>query len=149
MLQLPFPRPSLPFIGSGLQSGVMVPTIVPFDAADFTASGAMIWTVAAGDVATFTYQRIGKRLFVDFLIATTDVGGVPSNTLQIAVPGGFTIKRTFRTPCFVNDNGTQQIGRVEGISGGTLLLVLKATGANYLVSAGATAVSGNISFEIT
>lgn len=61
---------------------------VPFNAADFTASGSMTWTVAASNVVVFAYRLEGRTMTVSFLITTTTIGGTPDQALLIKIPAG-------------------------------------------------------------
>lgn len=68
------------------------PISVPFDAADYTASGSMTWTVASGDVIVDTYVQRGQWLTLNFMGVTMTVGGYDSDfELRKAVPGGFAL----------------------------------------------------------
>jgi len=94
------------------------PIDVTFNAADYTGSGSMTWTVASGDVEMFRYQQMGRRLRIEMMLFTTTVGGTVSTTLQAKVPGGFTpslnasSRRPF-TATYVSNNGTDEAGRVS------------------------------------
>ena len=67
---------------------------IPYDAANFTASGGVgpTWTVAAGDVTRFQYQQfpgvggIGNNVRIAILLETTTVGGTAPTQLQITLP---------------------------------------------------------------
>lgn len=61
---------------------------VEYRSTDFTASGAMTWTVQAADVATFKYMLLGKTMFVVGSFTATSVGGVPDVTLRVKIPNG-------------------------------------------------------------
>lgn len=123
------------------------PITVTFTAGDFTASGSMTWTVAVGDVERFTYQQFGQQLKVELMLFTTTVGGTPSTTLQVKVPGGFTpavnasARRAF-VPAFVSDNGTEQIGRIS--AGGTNIEFVKVPATSWTASTDNTRVAIDI-----
>jgi hypothetical protein len=65
-----------------------------FNAGDYTASGAMTWTVTAPQQATFAYMVRGKTMSVMLQLNGTTIGGVPSATLSIALPGGFVVEHS-------------------------------------------------------
>lgn len=54
-----------------------------FSAANFTASGAMTWTVASGNVTTYKYRISGKTMQVGWFFQTTTIGGTPSFALRV------------------------------------------------------------------
>lgn len=65
---------------------------VPFNAADYTASGSMTWTLAAGDIVQDAYIQYGNLVTLISTLDTTTVGGTPSTELRKAFPAGFTAK---------------------------------------------------------
>jgi hypothetical protein len=109
----------------------------------------MTWTVDAGDVVTYSYVLRGSDLLVSFNISPTTVGGTLSNTLQIAVAGGFTAAEECRVAAFINDAGTQQAGRAEVSSGGAVIKVLKIAGGNLAASTNTTAVAGQLTIRVS
>lgn len=81
-----------------------------FNAADYSGSGAMTWTLTSPDVALMQWRLRGKELTITFAIDTATVGGTPATDLKIGqgAYGGFT------------GSGTQYIGTivraVDGLS---------------------------------
>lgn len=65
------------------------PIQVAFNSGNFTASGAMTWTVESADQLTFQYIQYGTIIILDVLLVNTSVGGTLGNQLKIAVPDGF------------------------------------------------------------
>jgi hypothetical protein len=62
---------------------------IPYNAADFSASAAMTWTVDAIDVVTFSYLLEGKKLTLWWRLTNTTVGGVVAGAnLLIRFPNG-------------------------------------------------------------
>ena len=61
-------------------------TDIPYAAANYTASGAMTWTVALADQASLRYILIGRTCTVQFRIQLTTVGGGGSSALQLTLP---------------------------------------------------------------
>jgi hypothetical protein len=125
-------------------------TAVPFDAGDFTASGSMTWTVAAGDVAYFRYSIIGKLMTVFLRVNTSTVGGTPSTALSVKIPGGKTAATGSRTvvPIHVIDDNTGKIGVVD-ISGTSMDCYMSGTQTgNWAAATDTTYVTLAVSFPI-
>lgn len=124
-------------------------TTPTFAAGNFAAGGAMTWTVSSGNVTNFQYALVGKTMQINWSIVSTTIGGTPSSTLTIAVPGGFTIAKDVRTRCIVLNNAVYTDAMVYALSGATILRIYKdpTTTTNY--TAGATETHGQISFEVT
>jgi hypothetical protein len=121
---------------------------VAFDAGNFTGSGTIVWTVAAGDQAYFKYRKRGKTLLVSFGFDTTTVAGA-GNTLQVPIPGGFTAAAAMDT-CVRNiDAGTAGIGYAFVTAGGTTIGFRKADGANWGAGVDTTYVRGQMLIETT
>lgn len=116
---------------------------VRFDATDFTANGAMTWTVAEADQVTLAYTLLGRTLLVAFNLVDTTVGGTPNTQLRIALPGGLQADGARAGLCAIVDNGTAGVGKWAIADGGTALVVTRADGANWAASANATRVEGH------
>lgn len=124
-------------------------TQVAYNSGNFTASGAMTWTVDSGDQGIYDYTLIGKTMIVVFTISNTDVGGTAGISLQLAVPGGFTAARQAVNPIHITDAGTLSIGYAVVATGGTVILLRKANNANWTLTTGDnTSVTGTIIFEV-
>jgi hypothetical protein len=81
-------------------------TDVPYNAADFYASGSMTWTVEAGDLRGYRYMIVGKTLFIQFAIVGSSVGGTASTALMIKLPAGLVVSNpssVLSTAIFAND----------------------------------------------
>lgn len=61
-----------------------------FSAADYTGSGGMTWTVAAGNVLRCAYRLSGRTLQVTLALSNTTLGGAGDIQLARNIPGGFT-----------------------------------------------------------
>ena len=127
---------------------VGVPTSVAHAGGNFTANGAMTWTVDAGDQTAFWYALVGKMMTIGFKIAGSSVGGTLNTALQIAIPAsktaaldqwsvGWMYQGTW-TACFLF---------VE--ASGTVIKVQKADGSNWGSSTNGTYVLGEITFPIS
>lgn len=89
--------------GGGGGSGPRIS--VPYNAGDFSGTGGLTWTVAAGDVNGFGYSIDGPKMSIQFDLVTTTVGGVLANNfLSVLIPGGFVPSRTVQLPCLAQDN---------------------------------------------
>lgn len=118
-----------------------------FNAADYTGSGTLVWTVASTNVTTFAYRMVGKTMEVAIVLQVTTVAGVGA-VLQIAIPGGFTAAKTMRNACEAIDNAVRTTARIGVAANGRQLLIQRTDAANWAASAAATAVSAQLSFEV-
>lgn len=89
-----------------------------FAAGDFTGSGAMTWTVAAGDVTTYAYYLRGRALTVAYRIVTATIGGGSDRPVNIKIPGGFTAAKTMDAVGRSVDNGGAMVAGAILVSGG-------------------------------
>lgn len=134
---------------SGFTQAGAVWVSVPFSAGNFTANGAMTWTVGAGDVTTLKYTVTGKVMTVAFSLITTTIGGTPDAELRLAMPGGYLPANRMTHTYFLNDNGSRVVGWVDTVGAGNTYLSLKRLdGGNYSAATDATALFGQITFEI-
>lgn len=129
---------------------LIVPWTAPaYSAGDYTASGAMTWTVEAGDVTEIKYTiDPNKRMTVKFAIEQTSVGGVASDTLKIAIPASKTAAAPTYNPVHIVDNGTATTGYATVATAGTTINIKRTNGANFAGAANTTAVYGEITFDI-
>ena len=124
-------------------------TILPaFDAGVFTGSDSMTWTVASGDRLAYSYYLQGRLLYVNIYVQTSTVGGTPSNSLQVTVPGGFSATRRTDTPMFADNNGTRQIGHLVIVEGTTLLLGRLLADGNWAAATDTSGIRTSMSFEV-
>jgi len=125
------------------------PILVAFAGGNFTASGAMTWTVAAGDVYANRFTQVGRWLIWDVWLYTTAVGGTPSTALRIALPAGLVAAGNAAGPCSVIDNGTATNGYYQVDDAGTFVSIYRAqTGGNWAVSAGNTTVAAQFRIQV-
>ena len=76
-----------------------------FAAGNYTGSGSMTVTVASGDVTTDAYYLNGRMLTVMIEVGTFTTGGTPAAEVRVAVPGSFTVAKSTRNACTVQNNG--------------------------------------------
>lgn len=119
-----------------------------YAAGNFTATGTMTWTVDAGDVASYCYATHNRRMTVAFALSNTTVGGTLGVGLRIAIPGGFVATKTMYAMVLLIDNGTSQTAIAFVAAGSSVVEIQKVGGANMSAATNATAVFGQISFEI-
>jgi hypothetical protein len=126
------------------------PQTVPFNAGDYTASGAMTWTVGSGNVTSFLWALTGKTLTIWLAIAGSTAGGVASTTLSVKIPGGFTAAAALQQPFTIENNGVfTSIGSVSVAASGTVMdfFIDAAVSGNWTLSAN-TGMSGFLQIPI-
>lgn len=122
-----------------------------FNAGDFTGSGGMGVTVAAGDRINQGYFLNGRTLTVNFEFTTVALTAPAGQTIiQSPIPGGFTAARQSQQPNPVTDNGgvTAETGKTFVLAAGTSLNTRRASNANWTVGADA-GWFGVINIEVT
>jgi hypothetical protein len=120
----------------------------PFNAGDFTASGAMTWTVAAGNVAEYAYTSLNRTMTVSFVLNATTVAGTPSFALQVRLPLGKVALKQVVSTVYISDNGVQSIGYATTNIGSPWIQISKVNFANFAASAGATQIHGQITLPL-
>lgn len=124
-------------------------TTVAHSGTNYTASGAMTWTVDLADQVTYAYKLVGKSLTVSAWVATTTVAGVVATQLNVAIPGGFVAAKAMGGACGVLlDNGVGVAGTVSVAAAGTVIVVQRADAGNFTASANNTQVRFTFEFEI-
>ncbi len=124
-----------------------------FKPTDYTANGAMTWTVPNAGVVMLSYFLVGSRMFLDFYVPGTTIGGVVNTTLRIKIPDGyFAAQFTASNPCRIVDNGVPATGLAFVAAGavgvGNILGIQREDSANWTASAGNASVQGQINFEV-
>lgn len=66
-------------------------TTPTYNATDFSANGAMTWTVDAGDITVYRYLEVGKTMLLTVYLRNTTIGGTLDYELRVAVPNSRTI----------------------------------------------------------
>jgi hypothetical protein len=121
-----------------------------FSAGNFTANGAMTWTVDAGDVLSYRYVKHGSTVFLNIYLVTTSVGGTPNSELRIALPAGVTPLAPALVPCIIfnNTGSAAEAGQMYVASGGTYIGVSRLAAANFSASTNLTYVFGQIAMQV-
>ena len=126
---------------------------IPFNPTNFTAAGAMTWTVAIANAIQLYYTLVGAMMTVFFDIQSSTVGGTPNTNLIMRVPSGAFCRRTTESTFFYFDNAVAGVGlvsvpgQVNGSLGNEIQFFILSTG-NWAASAAQTHVRGQITFEI-
>lgn len=119
-----------------------------FAAGDYTASGAMTWTVDSAD-AQVSYFVLGKTMIVAFRLGATSIGGTVSTDLYIKIPGTKTANRTTAAPIWVVQAGPVfEAGYAQVTSGATNITLRRQAEGNWVASTNNTYVFGQLWFEI-
>ncbi len=134
--------------GRTLPQGVSTPLTVVV--ADFAGATAATWTVVPA-TTLIRSSVIGKRMFVDFNIVGSSVGGGGDLALQFILTRTYRVKQiTYSTYHYI-DNGTNGVGRVVvgpfGASGTVFQFNVLGFG-NWAASVGLTGMVGQVSFEL-
>ena len=120
----------------------------PFVASNYTASGAMVWSVAAGDIGSETWMLVGRTMTFTFVISNTTVGGVPDYALRIALPVGFRATSLARANIRIKNNGAFVWGYCTTTAGATYLSCILSNAVNFFAATDATSVEGQLTFEV-
>lgn len=116
-----------------------------FSAVNFSANGAMTWTVASA--TTYSYSLVGRTMIFSFQVTGT-VGGTPNTLLQIAIPDGYVASQAAAHPVTVTNGGVVSISQASVASGGTVLQIGSNPAASANWTAGSVTVQGQISLQV-
>lgn len=112
---------------------------IPFNAANFNASGLGTWTVVAANITTFQSIRQDRLLHIDFFANAGTIAGNPA-FLLLTIP--FTDPDTTTCFCVIDPSGNPS-GAMGILLGGTNVIKLQPLAGNW--GNGVTPLS----FEIT
>jgi hypothetical protein len=123
---------------------------LPYDAAMFTASGSMVWTVEPGDIGTLAFSQSGKTVDLSFNIVNTTISGTVSSELRIALPDGFAIRRPMLNLLRIANNvaGQISVGYALVTQGQSYIRVTALDGVNFPLVTNGLQISGQLTFEI-
>lgn len=121
--------------------------IQAYSGADFTANGAMTWTVGAGDLSTYRYLLNGRQLFIDLQILTSTVGGTLNNTLIVKLPAGYSGGAVSLQCMYADNGGTLTFG--SGFVSGQFINFYKLSFANWLASTNLTRIDASMVLLVT
>lgn len=122
-----------------------------FAAGDYTADGAMTWTVEAGDRTTQAYKLSGRQLTLIWGIATSTVGGTLSTQLLLGsnLLAGFTVTKYVANPIRAIDNSVETIGFADAVSGTSQVRLFRAGATNWAAATNTTGVHGLLTCDVT
>lgn len=84
---------------------------VPFSAGNYTASGAMTFTVVGAGQAEYTFFIKGRQITVNIAVQNSTIAGTPDLYIQVTLPNGYTLNTAnTRLNCRIQDNGTLAAG---------------------------------------
>jgi len=119
---------------------------VPYNAADFTGYGSMLWNVEDTDFIYAAYTLIGKTMFLSFQINTSSIAGTPSTLLYMKIPGGFVASHTILgTACYVRNGASAALlnGYLVASAGFDKLGIAKVEETAFVLSNHTTYVYAN------
>lgn len=125
--------------------------VVPFNASDFFVTGGT-WTVAAGDVVSFTYEVRDTRMHVDFELQNTTLSGSGITILGIKIPGGYTTYSATHRPAWIFVNGVGSTGAVvytETPYPDTILFSYTDLSQTFTPITDGLGVYGHLDFQVT
>jgi hypothetical protein len=115
-------------------------------AATLSASGAMTW--GGGAAPTLRYSINGHTMTIAYVLTGTAVGGVVGTELRIALPTGFAVAKQMQQTNILTNNAVSAFGFASVDPGQAYIRLFRdSTGATNW-TAGATNVSGEITFAI-
>ena len=121
---------------------------VPTDAAAFSGSGAMTWTVEARDQAV-SYAIVNNMMLLNVRIDNSSVGGTPTQFLRMRLPAGFIVARSASGPCLLYDNAaTAVLGQMRALVGSTLVEFIRFDGGVFTASTNNTSVVGQLQIPV-
>jgi hypothetical protein len=101
-----------------------------YNAANYFASGAMTWTVEAGD-QTDRYRRFEKSLIYQFQIDGASISGTPSTDLRILLPLGLLSAAAYGEPFYFIEGVKHQVGLVTLAAGSPHLRLLRGAAGGF------------------
>ena len=120
----------------------------PYDAADYTASGSMVWSVDANDSFIY-YVLFGKTMLISFRFGMTSIGGTPDTSLYFKIPNGKTAAHSMASPIWINQPGPiTECGRAEALANDDRIKLTRALVVNWLPSTNNTYIFGQIMIQV-
>lgn len=124
---------------------------VPYDSANFTASGSMTWTVEDADQQTFKYMINDRTMTVAVVLNNTSVSGTASQYLYIKIPAGHLAGSSMVNLIRLRkDSGSPftEIASAYTMTGDDLIYVMRPDFSNQQLSSDATYVYFTITFDL-
>lgn len=133
------------FVATAAAAPLWVP--VAYSAANFVGTGAMTWTVDAGDQVRFSYLLSGKTLTVSFWINTSSLTGTATNEIRLTIPAGKTSAAYSAGIVWLNNPGSMA-GVINAPAGQTYLQIYKIDQTAFTLSTNTLLLSGTFTFEV-
>jgi hypothetical protein len=129
------------------QSGTW--TTIPYNAANFTGDGTIVWTVDAGDLLSFAYRKLDPTTVVlNVQINLSSVSGA-GIALKVAVPAAITPLRTIDGSCLIIDNGAVDPGGFFATTAGVASLsFIRHDFGNFAAAVNTTGVFLSVVYQI-
>lgn len=109
--------------------------IIEFIAANYTANGAMTWTVGADDNLSFFSTVIGNTVMWSVAVRHSTVGGTLNSQLIVKIPGRYTSAQdVYGTFSYVDNGGAVTLGRWSITSNTNYIVFEKPALANWTAS---------------
>jgi hypothetical protein len=124
---------------------------VPYDAGNFTASGAMTWTVEQTDQVNFRYMVNDRTMTVALVVKFSSVGGTAHQELQIKIPGGFKAgSQMFSMAHLFRDSGSpaQEIATTVVNPDSDIIKIYRPAWVNQQLSSNVTHLYFTITFDL-
>lgn len=121
---------------------------VPYNSANFTASGTMVWDVQSGDQAIYKYFIFKKMMFLAWKINASSITGTLSDQLRLKVPNGAIIAASTVWPTAYFQSAWIQ-GWAEAVAGETFIRIQREGlgGTNFALSTNSTYAQGMMILE--
>lgn len=128
-------------------AGIGVWTTIPYNAADYTASGGA-WTVEAADLTVFRYCLIGKTAIVNFAVQATSLA-VAGPDLLVRLPAALTAAADTTTVVRVfNSGGLGETGIAFVQNGQARFIVERVPYSNWSVQTNALRLDVVLVFQV-
>lgn len=99
---------------------------VPFNAGDYTGSGAMIWTVVNANVLTHRFKMLSPdTMILQVSIENADIGGTANNLLLLNIPNNKQARNRTGGAILVANNTVENSGRYLVTPGGPDVLLFQ------------------------
>ncbi len=116
-----------------------------FLASNFSANGAMTWTVASS--TTYSYALTGRTMTVAMTLSGT-VGGTLNTQLLVAIPNGYVATQAMQSLVNVYSGGVWAVGPAAVAAGATQIVITNSPGGASNYASGVAQVQGQITFEV-
>lgn len=127
------------------------PILVPFNAGDYTANGAMTWAGNNGDPSWFDYKYsvIGSIIFISVSFDAGDIGGTPNIQLQLKMPLTYSPAGIGANFCFIKNAGTKENGRFLAAPGSSNINITKIDQSNFTTQTDTLQIFGELFIPLT